>query len=537
LGLRIPASLSDTHVLGRSSLARERALIVGAVALACLAGSFALWDPLEIDERTHIRRISRHSAEGARADLEAELRALFAAQSSLARAWESVDVLAHEEWRTEAELFLGSHAGVRAVEWRDPTRGRVWTFSRAGTSAQDVPLPPVAEAASGVLLRDASGGLFMMNVTRVGTSGADSPRLLVSLDLDQALARMLSSHRELGYHKSVWYGEQLLYRTQGGDEQLEAKWGVWSELRLPQAPWRVRVWPSPQLLSEMRSPLPELAFVVGGLLGVLLTIALRRARAAQLRSAELERANLAVEERVRQRTRELTTLSARLLRLQDEERRRLARELHDSTAQTLAAAAIGLERAASALRGQRAAEVETLLAETSGLVATATTEVRTLSFLLHPPVLHDLGLEYALPWLAEGFSRRSGIDVRVNVAEGLGRLPEDVETTLYRVVQESLANVHHHSGSPTAEIDLARNPGGVALDVADHGSGLEAALKRDATAVELGVGISGMRERVRQLGGEFEVVSDQGGTLVRVVLPVPGTVVAPQGHGSVGTAA
>jgi signal transduction histidine kinase len=127
--------------------------------------------------------------------------------------------------------------------------------------------------------------------------------------------------------------------------------------------------------------------------------------------------------------------------------------------------------------------------------------------------------------------------VRVNVASGLGRLPEDVECALYRVVQESLANVHHHSGSSTAEINLARNPGGVTLDIADHGRGLEAARRSGGATVEVGVGISGMRERVRQLGGEFEVVSDQGGTLVRVVLPVPATVVAPQGHGSVGTAA
>jgi signal transduction histidine kinase len=348
---------------------------------------------------------------------------------------------------------------------------------------------------------------------------------------------MLLDHSELGYQKSVWLGEQLLYRTRGADERHEREWGVSSELRLPQAPWRVRVWPSPRLLSEMRSPLPELAFVLGGLLGVLLTLALRRARAAQRRSVELEAANHVVEERVRQRTRELTMLSTRLLRLQDEERRRFARELHDSTAQTLAAAAVALDRASSALRGARAKEVEALLSETSGLVATASAEVRTLSFLLHPPVLHDLGLEYAVPWLAEGFSRRSGIDVRVNVASGLGRLPEDVECALYRVVQESLANVHHHSGSSTAEINLARNPGGVTLDIADHGRGLEAARRSGGATVEVGVGISGMRERVRQLGGEFEVVSDQGGTLVRVVLPVPATVVAPQGHGTVGTAA
>jgi len=156
-----------------------------------------------------------------------------------------------------------------------------------------------------------------------------------------------------------------------------------------------------------------------------------------------------------------------------------------------------------------------------------TQEIRTLSFLLHPPVLDDLGLEYALPWYVKGFSRRSGIAVSVDVPREMGRLPAEVELTLYRTIQEALANVRHHSGSRNASVALKRERDTIRLEIADSGRGFDAAV---GGAGALGVGIAGMRERARQLGGAMEIESGAGGTTIRVALPL-------KNHGSAWTAA
>jgi len=348
---------------------------------------------------------------------------------------------------------------------------------------------------------------------------------------------------------SVREDDTVIYRTPGARLEDEDPWGQEAQPRLAGVSWRLRVWPDPELLQEMRSPLPELAVVLGGLLALLLGIALRFARAARLRSRELGRARDEVEQRVTERTaelrraneklrkevverahaeQELGDLSGRLLRLQDEERRRLARELHDSTAQVLGAAAIALDRARSCLGGGRVM-LGSLLEDSATHLEHATQEIRTLSFLLHPPMLDDLGLEYALPWYVEGFSRRSGIEVRLDVPADLGRMPEEVELTLYRIVQEALANVRHHSGSRAASLTLFRDPGSVTLEIVDQGCGIRVSLET-GSVVELGVGIAGMRERVRQLGGRIAIQGDEGGTVVRVDLPLPATTASAAGR-------
>ncbi len=208
----------------------------------------------------------------------------------------------------------------------------------------------------------------------------------------------------------------------------------------------------------------------------------------------------------------LHKLSGRLLRLQDEERRRLARELHDSTAQLLVGLSINLSlvrESAGALepRAQRA------LAESRTLLDRCLRDLRTVSYLLHPPELDELGLESALASYADGFAQRSGIQVDLDVAPDLGRLPQEAETALFRIVQEALSNIHRHSGSGTASIRLAREPSEVTLKVSDRGRGICA----DAVP---GVGIASMRERAQQLGGRLDVVSPNGGTTVRAVIPL-----------------
>jgi PAS domain S-box-containing protein len=205
-------------------------------------------------------------------------------------------------------------------------------------------------------------------------------------------------------------------------------------------------------------------------------------------------------------------LSGRLLRLQDEERRRLARELHDSTAQLLVGVSINLSvvnESAGALepRAQRA------LAESRNLADRCVREIRTVSYLLHPPELDGLGLQSALTSYVDGFAQRSGIQVDLDVAPDLGRLPQEVETALFRMVQEALSNIHRHSGSRTASIRLARGPSDVTLEVSDAGSGM----RSGATP---GVGLASMRERAQQLGGGLDIGSANGGTVVRANIPL-----------------
>ena len=216
----------------------------------------------------------------------------------------------------------------------------------------------------------------------------------------------------------------------------------------------------------------------------------------------------------------LRQLSARLLKLQDEERRRIARDLHDTTGQKIAVLSMTLDRLAK-LVDTRKADVKDALAESRDVVGKIGEEIRTLSYLLHPPLLDECGLASAVLWYAEGFKKRSGIDLRVSIDEELVRLTSDAETALFRVLQESLTNVHRYSGSPSAEIRIFQSASKVFLEIVDHGKGVKTGTERPAFAgaPTLGVGIPGMRERIRQLGGQLEVEFNNDGTRVYASLP------------------
>jgi signal transduction histidine kinase len=238
----------------------------------------------------------------------------------------------------------------------------------------------------------------------------------------------------------------------------------------------------------------------------------------RLRAANEQLATLAEE--AGEREDKYRRLSARLLTLQDEERRRLALDLHDSTAQYLAALTMNLDvvgRATKTLdaRSRRA------LAESRSLANRCAREVRTFAYLLHPPLLDEVGLLSAVRWYAEGFATRSGIDVAMELGD-IGRLPVPVETALFRVVQEALTNVHRHASTRTASIRLSARADTVALDIHDEGRGLRDAVTREQGSLRetLGVGIQGMRERVHQLGGTFAVEIQGTGTTVRVRVPL-----------------
>ena len=217
----------------------------------------------------------------------------------------------------------------------------------------------------------------------------------------------------------------------------------------------------------------------------------------------------------------LRQLSARLLQLQDEERRRIARDLHDVTGQKVAVLSMSLDRLAR-LTEERKPEAKESIKESREIVSQIGEEIRTLSYILHPPLLDECGLASAVHWYTEGFEKRSGIKLEVSIAHDLPRLPADAETTLFRVVQESLTNVHRYSGSSSAKIKVSNNSGEVRLEIIDYGHGSKTGAARarlDGTA-PLGVGIPGMRERLHQLGGGLTVDFATNGTRVTATLPI-----------------
>jgi PAS domain S-box-containing protein len=236
-----------------------------------------------------------------------------------------------------------------------------------------------------------------------------------------------------------------------------------------------------------------------------------RERTAEL-AATLESLQEEIAER-KQAEDSLRELSGHLLQLQDAERRRIARELHDSTAQLITALSLNLLTAKD-LVARDPVGLEGVLEDSARLAEQVSNEIRTISYLLHPPLLDELGLDSALEWYVEGFSRRSGIEVDLDMAD-LGRAPKETELTLFRIVQEALTNVHRHSRCHSAWITLVRANGTITLSVSDDGIGVPV----DSSRI-FGVGIAGMRERVRQLGGSLQLESGSNGTVVTVVLPV-----------------
>ena len=214
---------------------------------------------------------------------------------------------------------------------------------------------------------------------------------------------------------------------------------------------------------------------------------------------------------------ELHKLSGQLLRSQDEERRKIARELHDSVGQILAALSMNLGTLNSQAH-KLDSHGATALLENAQLVEQASDEIRTLSHLLHPPLLEIAGLTSALRWYVDGFSERSKIKVHLEVPPDMDRLPDDTELAIFRIVQECLTNIHRHSGSDTASIRVQREGSHLVIQVQDHGKGIPEEKRRQMTTSGGGIGLAGMRERLRQLGGRLEIQSDENGTLVSTIL-------------------
>jgi PAS domain S-box-containing protein len=234
----------------------------------------------------------------------------------------------------------------------------------------------------------------------------------------------------------------------------------------------------------------------------------------QFRTQELRRRN----SEILQQSEQLRDLSGRLMSLQDEERRRIARELHDSAGQNLAALSMSIARLKEDAKGDPA-QLSERIKEARDLVQRLNDEIRTTSYLLHPPMLDEMGLSSAIGWYIDGLSERSGLSIEVKIADNLGRLAPGTELAIFRLVQECLTNIHRHSGSKTAAIRIARDSDKIYAEVQDHGKGISQERLAGIQSQGVGVGIRGMRERVRQSHGELTIDSNALGTKVTAVFP------------------
>jgi PAS domain S-box-containing protein len=244
----------------------------------------------------------------------------------------------------------------------------------------------------------------------------------------------------------------------------------------------------------------------------------------RIRTQELEQRNA----EVLQQSEQLRGLSNRLVQTQDLERRRISRELHDSAGQILTA--LGLNLANIGELARQNLPVDTAVEDSHALVQQLSKEIRTVSYLLHPPLLDENGLSQAIHWYVQGLAERSDLKIELDVCQDFGRLPAEMELSVFRIVQESLTNIHRHSESKTATIRLSRGPEGVSLEIQDAGKGIPAEKLAGMRGQRSGVGITGMRERIRHFGGTMDIQSNDRGTKISVKLPVPMTAESESGN-------
>lgn len=237
-------------------------------------------------------------------------------------------------------------------------------------------------------------------------------------------------------------------------------------------------------------------------------------------SPPLLRAKVRVFADLHRKTRQLEVLNARITTLQEEERRRIARELHDSVGQLLAGISMNITLVETE-SGKLSPDAARRVTENASMIQEVTKQIRTISYLLHPPLLEEAGLASAVRCYVDGFSRRSNIETDLQISPNLIRLPREVELSIFRVIQECLTNIHRHSESRTATIRVTQQETCLRLEIEDAGKGIPLERLADLeSSTQSGVGLRGMKERLRLLGGTLEVHSQGCGTTVTAIVPV-----------------
>jgi PAS domain S-box-containing protein len=669
---------------GRLRLSRLAVLVL----IVCLLGTILAWLVVRANELSHMHKTISLAVTAVHADLSYDMESWTQDQVGLAQLWEFDDP-SYPEWTAFANLYIGHHPGCLAIAWLDPDYQEHAVVHPAGNTWQQ--LPPKGDTARERLLNTAlqSG---KATISKILTSGSGEKRwlaavpiyqqgqfrgfVLASFDAQQSLDTMLDDIKVLNFSVAVEDNGRESYRLVGGNEQYRNEWPETFDVSLPGDTWRMRIWPKPEAMADMRSRLPFLTLLFGSLVTLLLTwtaqmhgdlrakiterqrmeevLRASQARFAGIleispdavistdasqriilynqaaervfgytakealgqpldiliperlravhdkhfayfaqsdlknmlmserdpvtglrkdgtefpmaasisklrsgdetvftvlcqditaqvrakqelrrahdelelrvleRTADLEKTNLALQSEIAERRlveKEFQVLSGRVMRVQDEERRHLARELHDGATQNLVAVALNLGCVRLAAVDDPATLI--LVEESLQLVKECTSELRTISYLLHPPLLEEMGVARTLSGYVDGFSRRSGIEVTLTTHPELDRLHFELELAIFRIVQEALSNIHRHANSPNATIILAPQGNQLVLEIEDHGRGIPPG------AEGTGVGIAGMRERVRLLGGELVIRSGRAGTTIRAVWPLAESTLSP----------
>jgi signal transduction histidine kinase len=542
-----------------------------ALALGLLA-TFAAWRSVSSHEDSEVRRTTQLAAQAIKKSIVTEMEWQTLGLDRLAMLWKAADP-AQELWTKNAELYIQHRPGCVAVEWlTSDGRNRV-VVTAGGTSTRALAFAGLPTALLGAASKARAAVISAPEALPDGTrqwaiaypvyaNGDPRGFVVTFFDLEQSLQHILADVKQLGFSVAVAPPSQPEYVLPGTSRRHDQEWGTAVDVPLSGTEWRLRVWPTSDVVYEIRSKLPEEALAFGCAVSLLLGLALyfsaeasrsyarvRRANEALKREIglreyaeeELRVAHAELETRIDRRTGEvaaanallqkevaehqraeetLRQLTGRLFQSQDQERRRLARELHDGAVQNLVALAMDVGMIRDAVPADDTG-TRGLVDECGRLIEQSMSELRTISYLLHPPYFDELGLTAALRDFVHGFATRSGIQVTLDVDPQLGRLGHEMELAIYRVVQEALSNVHRHATSRTATIALERHADFVQLEVTDAGRGIPPEILAREGAELSGVGIAGMRERVRALGGRLEIQSDCGGTSIQAVLPTP----------------
>lgn len=634
-------------------------LIVMAVAVI---GTFTAWYFAKINERDHIRRMTSLATSAISADLNSDMDAWLLGQIRLARMWEFEEPT-YEQWSAFAGLYLEHHSGCLAIEWLDPKYEERWIsrapgskVSLAGALARERLLADAQNSQNAILSEivvSSTGQRQWVTVVPIFQNNRFRGFVLGYFDAQRSLDSMFNDIAKLNFSVAIEEHGTEVFRLAGSTDQNLAEWAQDIEVPLSGTRWLLRVWPKPEVMSEMRSNLPMATLLFGMAAGLMLMVIARigeslrssqqrfsgilsisaeavismdagqkitlfnraaesifgysaaeilgqpmerliperfrkihkehvahfarsrndsllmsdRSRVFGLRKdgsefhmaasisklsiagdtvftiicsdvtdavlaeEQLRRSHEELELRVRERTaaleaineflqteilerrraeEEIQDLSRRMMRVQEEERRNLARELHDGATQNFVTLSLNMGRMARDANAVSSAVLEEwmLLAEQGA------NELRTVSYLLHPPLLEELGLSLTVRGYVEGFAKRTGIQVILNSQGELDNLGFDIELAVFRIMQEALSNVHRHSASRTATVLIAYDGNLLRLQIADQGRGIPAGMDRS------GVGLGSMRERARLLKGKLTVETGSTGTTIKVELPV-----------------